>query len=354
MSNKKRKSNAIKNEKVYKFKVNKVNWGLLLSFLLLSIFLYAICLAVENETDSTVTKETLDICKNTLVVIMSVLGTSLISVPLIETKNNNSLFSQMIVKDIFSSEEFIQMLKDSDQEKILSNLECSRYFNNGREKQEMFKSIREKITKISNEPQQDIYYEKCDFKIRCEVFEDRIEKHITKTLFIRSFNQATKINKFHLAQEQYGESNLTHIKNLTVKVGDDDYTKNIVTSQDISKKSNDIKSGYKKVLNYYIDKAITIPKKSFLEITISYVSTVDIDDLVFICRITRACKKFKFDYKVVSKTESKYKLNCAAFGFIDDACKTPNHNDDEPEICIEFNDWIFPKDGVYVTMVKNN
>lgn len=53
------------------------------------------------------------------------------------------------------------------------------------------------------------------------------------------------------------------------------------------------------------------------------------------------------------ETHYDYKVNAYAFGFIDDGKDAPNVGK-EGKVKIKFNDWIFPRDGVAISLHKIN
>ena len=83
------------------------------------------------------------------------------------------------------------------------------------------------------------------------------------------------------------------------------------------------------------------------EISVSYITKVPLSDNLYTCRSKVPCKHFVVTVNLENSPE--YKLNAVAFGFLDTAKRSPDCVNDH-EVRVEFDDWIFSKDGVTVAI----
>lgn len=295
----------------------------------------------------------INVFKNCILIILSMLVTSFISALFIDTKSKNSVFADLIVNDIFSDSTFYTLLEKSHKQNILNGLESDVYFSGKTELQSMFASVRDSVLEISKEG---IYYDKCSIDIQCRVHNDYIEKTILRTVKIKSYDKnGFRLTDYPLVTCTYSDDipyKPIEMKALSIDNKPIDLSRiKRITLND--KSSLYTKSGYTASEKYVYDDIIDISYKKSKEIKVEYITRVPLNDKTYSCRMPYACKSFLLEY-TIKQSQDNYGLNTVAFGFIDDATKTPNLSNDMSSVKVSFDNWIFPYDGVAVTICEHS
>ena len=148
-----------------------------------------------------------------------------------------------------------------------------------------------------------------------------------------------------------------------LKVGAKEYNKNdlqpenALVTYDNESVQNEVyneKSGYSKRIIVKYNRSLNISPDKETLIEMRNITRVPINDIAFTCRLKFPCHKFSFSYRIIGENASNYRLNARAFGFAESGKSAPNRHDDEPEISISFDNWVFPHDGVAVTMLEKD
>ncbi len=284
-------------------------------------------------------------------VIFSVIASSVVSALIIEKRNSNKIIKEVFVDDFFATEEFVNLMDESQQKKLLGALEKELKFEGNNQKSEMYLTILEKLNK-SVMDEGNLYYDKYYIDIKCEVKDHYIEKTIIRKIELKSMASSLKLKSYTLLsatlKQIAGRDSIT-IKQLKIdnKMVDIKELKTVKTEPDNSLYE---KRGYDKKVAYLYEGCLNLSNKKPIEIELQYITRCPLNDLAYTCRMPYPCKNFSFQYSV--KNED-YKLSPTAFGFIDDAKNSPNHSGDRRNVTINFNDWIFPLDGVCVYLEKN-
>ena len=352
----------MKNKKVVKFGMHKPSICAMIFVLIVFTLMYLLCLYYGNDIsvqastnvnshDVDKIKIFCDVISNFSLVVISVLASTLISVPLIELRNKNNFINELIVNDVFSSEEFYNILSEENKQKILDTIEKEKNFNGDKNKVLLFENIR---NKVNNElTKSGLFYEECSFLITCNIRENYIEKTIVKTFRLMTFSRPHPIREFILCSGKFKEipgENNCECKSLLVNK--EDWTKYINIRPGTAQEASDKKCDYNASRDYVCTRVLDVSNKKPINIEFTYTTKVPLNDLTYVCRMRYPCKKTSFKYKISGENASDYLINAPSFGFIDDAENTPNHKNNDPEIFKEFNDWIFPNDGIAVTMIK--
>ena len=294
-------------------------------------------------------QDNVPIFKEASILIASVLITSLLSTFLIEMKEKNKLFLDIINGDLLTSEGLYRVLPEDKRELLLDSMQNEMYFSNVIEKQNMHKSILKKLGVFPI----DFYFESCRNVVKCKIKKDVIEKTIVKTIRLRSYNEPHTIKDYCFAKSAMR----------TIEGRDDIYEfvrakidgrpiprRDILENKPyISEEISDIRANYDCIFSYTYKKDINLCKDKSTLIEVEYKTVVPSNDLAFVCRTSRPCKNFEVEYTVI-QSELPYKLAGYAFGFMDEAPKEAVDHQDTKRIT--FDEWIFENDGVIIYIEK--
>lgn len=295
-------------------------------------------------------KSKLDTFCNAFLVVISITASSFLTSLFIEKREKNNIVEDVIANDLFTSESFIAMLENEKSDSLLKKLEEKKYFSGHKVKTEMFAAIRDKLNNspLDNKP---LYYEKCSYDINCKECETYIEKEFFKRIKVKSLSSAFKEKEFILlsiASCPIKGIDTSEIKSF--KIDGKNIDLKYIQKQPFKVDAMKIKQGYAEGINYVYKKTIDFSARNVKTIEIEYITRTPIDDGSYSCRLPYPCKSFNFKFSLDSKN---YKINPIAFGFIDDAKDSPNRPQDRKNVTINFEDWIFPLDGVCVFLEKN-
>lgn len=339
-------------EKLKKYKTSNIGMVCLIGGDLVALVVYLCCLLVpEAETNKII----LEIVTNFLVVLISVLSTSILSIPLIEVREKNSLCEQMLKDDVLRTPQFFNSLTESQKKDMLQALESALHFDFDILKGSMYASIRSKINS-SFETDNCVYLASCEYKVRCFIENESIRKTILKKLTLCT-TKPTSISEFPLCSMSFSETESKNPLQISYLVVDDHICSidtevgTIVTENDHPLSQ---KSGYTITRKHYYKNPLKLSEKKSTVIEVQYTTIVPKNDKSYICRVSTPCQKFKFEFYLEGENRNQYRISLCAFGFIDNGRGTPNLHDDTPSASIEFNDWIFPQDGVAVTILEKS
>lgn len=283
--------------------------------------------------------------KSILLIIISVTGLNLLSSMLIEVKSKNSYLSEIMANDVIAAPEFYNYMDVEKKEKMYNALEKSLYFKYDIT-HEMYKSIRHKLKESLSE----YYYTECSYSVTCTVYDNYIEKEVTRTTKIRSYEKNCEINEFCIGSftsKKISGLEAFDIKSIEIngkKIADGDFK--IIDGKD---KSNlDEQNEYNYSVDYLYNKKLFFTSDADTTITMKYLTRTSKDDRMSTFRVGRPCKKFTLFYSV--KQHEQYRIVVNAYGFLDDADNS-NNNSSKSDITITFSDWIYKYDGVTVVML---
>lgn len=284
-------------------------------------------------------------------VVFSVAASALLSSILIERKNSNKIVEQIFVDDFFTSEKFLELLNEEDKKKVIVELEKQCGFDGCRQKSEMYLAVKEKLNRPIKK-NENLFYEKYHIDIGCEIKGDYIEKTIVRSVKIKALDKRLDIKDYVLLSISSKKINGHKASEITQLKIDDKLIDLKYVKQKNQKASNiiDEKRGYSENIEFYYDQKLNFSNKTAISIEMEYVTRCPINDLLYTVRMPYPCQNFTFIFNV--KNED-YVVNPSAFGFIDDGNASPNRKNDRKTISINFNDWIFPLDGVCVYLEKN-
>lgn len=335
------------------------NMVIMLGIDIVFLLLYAVTLNYLQDQNAAL-RILMNIVSNMLLVGISVLSTTVISIPLIEVRSKNSLYDKILLDDVLSDPRFYNALSKEDREKMLRSLEANLHFRGSATKEDMFQSIRKKLNTYHDRNDTDAeqcYLESCSYHIKCEICGQYFCKTVNKVIDIRAYEPINKrnfplcITSAPVLNDRYDVSEVETliINGRELNVNDCVETK----SSNIHNNAFDKKSGYTRRSGHFYKGNLHLTPDKPTKITVNYKTYVPIRDTFYSCRTSYPCHKFQFSYMLSGKCADEYSLSVCAFGFVDDGRETPNRSDSNPDIEVNFENWIFPLDGVAVTMLKN-
>ncbi len=330
-----------------KFKTSWAGMGILVLGDVIAFGLYICCLYAAKAGIDNIA---LNIVTNILLVLLSVLTTSIISVPLIEVRGKNTLCQQMLAKDVLCTPQVYKALPEQQKAEMLKGLEAEVYFDDNMVKEDMYASIRKKM----QGPEEDYYFTSCEYIVRCYVERDLIRKNVLKKISLRSYKPVT-IPDFPLCVTAFPEiegEEYLRVSSLTVN-GNECEVKDAVRSE--KSKLHDAlskKSGYTTKMQHFYNRTLSLSPDRTAVIVVEYTTVVPQNDKSYICRISAPCQKFKFQFFMDGENKDQYQAVLSAFGFIDEGSKAAVPHDDMTFVSTELNDWIFPGDGVVINIME--
>lgn len=356
------KKTGILNNK--KFKLNKKTLVVDILFAVVLCVVYAVLYYYVNNLSVAVSSsetsigidlqnkiKMIEAIKDIVLIVLSLFISSLLA-SLLEINGKNDFTNDLIVNDVLSSPELLNMMTEENRIKILKNVECSYYFNGNDRLEDMFSEVKNTLIKKSDE--QNVFFDNCEVEIRCKIKDNYIEKRIIKTVDIKSYNEKFDLKRYPLVGCTICKDiNYTPLELKTVKVNGRDYSeqKGEIKREESQPEVLDRKSGYDSQVNYVLEKTIKVSDKKSTKIRIEYLTRVPLNDLIYTFRVKYPCKNFRLSFYLESQDE--YFLKTIAFGFADDATdKELGFENDKKSVKISFDNWIFPFDGVAVFISK--
>lgn len=339
-------------KKSKKLKKYKVSWRgtifIIIIFIISAIFYCASTYYLNIETISVTDKNMehiarLETIKDVLVVILSICGTNLLLNVLIEVHSKNAFLTEIVNNDIIACPEFYDNMSCENKEKVYKALDQNLNYE---QMQDMFANIKSKMNMLMH----DYFFESCEYFVICDIYEDYIEKEITKKVVIKSHEETYMIKDFCVGNVS---SKLINGKKtfelLSVKINDSNIDINTQFKRVTQKTGNlDEHNEYDTSESYIYKKVLKISHQHPTTITVKCKARTTIDDKLSSFRVTKPCKSFTLNYTI--NQADKYRLAVDAFGFLDDADDSTN-NSSNASVNIRFKDWIFQYDGVVVVIL---
>lgn len=277
-------------------------------------------------------------------VVFTILITSIITAFLVETRSKNELYHNTILDDVIANPVFYQSFSDETKQEILRNLEQQMLFLNNSKVQNMYESIQMKLLEATKEG---YYFSECSYHVSCKIDDTSILKKINRTIRLRSYENTHTIHNLPVLKWS-GLHTIEHHFSL------DGIS---INGRSASKDSYRLKStqdstyidsfcGYSITYECVLIKPIELQANTDTIISISYTTRVPLSDNVYTCRSSVPCRRFLVDAHL--EDSPNYKINALAFGFLDVATRSPVPLSDN-EIRVDFDDWVFNKDGVVIS-----
>ena len=328
----------------------KINKGSVLILVLLSI-VCLICYSLLSwhiVYDKQITNETIakyETAKSVLVIVISTIGVNLLSGLLIEVRTKNNYLQEIMTDDVVGSPAFYDNMSDEVREKMYEALEASMFSKNKMSSQ-IYRHVREKL----NEEDDTYYYTKCSYSVTCTVYDNYIEKAVTRTTHIRSYEDRITLEDYNVigySSKKINGMDSFQKDSLCIngkKIPDSDCEERPRKEE----KNLYVQNEYNYSIDYVYKKKLEITSEKDTIIDMKYVTRTSIDDKMSTFRVARPCKEFKLYYTV--NQHDKFRLVGSAYGFLDNADDS-NNNSSTSNLTIEFSDWIFKHDGATVVML---
>ena len=283
------------------------------------------------------------VARDIFLVIFTILLTTLLTARMIEVRGKNELYEDAILNDVVANPAFYKAFEDPVKRAMLARLEQELVFGDSADVQAMYSSIKEKLARVTAEK---YYFSACSYRVKCTIADGIITKYINRTVKLRSFRPQDSIADF-LALNWSGLGDIDgffSLKSITDESGNPRPFRNEGSSPPSAAESDSF-CGYTINHKYKLSQPLPIFADRDTTVSITYTTRVPLSDNIYICRSSVPCKHFSVDVRLDNSPD--FKLNTAAFGFFDTGVKASLQNDDS-EVRLEFNDWVFNKDGVCV------
>lgn len=316
-------------------------WAILCATL--SILIYVGMLIIIG--DLTQKEETVTygyyVVRDVSLVIATILITTILTGLLVETRTKNELYHDTIFSDVISNPLFYNAFSDEIQREMLNALEKAREFPGSPKVQEMYDSIK---NKLSQAEVSGYYWTEASFILSCSVDAARkvFVKQCSRTIKVRSYKDTHSVRGFLLLDwsgidiEDCFTLNSIKINGKQVDMKD---------CPEIQSNHADSISGFTKSYTYKYLPELHLYANQDTVIVASYTSLSPLSHNAFLYRCSAPCKRLSVEAALQGIAE--YKLTAAAFGFRDSAeFSTAQLN--KQQIHIQFDDWVFDRDGVVI------
>lgn len=287
------------------------------------------------------------VARDVLLVVFTILLTSILTSLLIETRSKNELYRDTIFDDVISNPAFFQCFSAETKQNFLQSLEQELLFSHSSITQAMFNSIQKKLIEATTVG---YYFAECSYHLSCKVDDISVQKKINRTIRLRSYENTHIVLNLPVLKWSGLEAFDDHFTLESISLNGvpaQGYKTDIVRDQ----VSLDSFCGYSVTYYYSLVGPIVLQANSDTIISISYTTRVPLSDNIYTCRTSVPCKRFSV-YAYLNDSPT-YKINGVAFGFLDVAARSPVPLSDN-EVRIEFDDWIFNKDGVVISFAPRN
>lgn len=331
-------------EKKRKFYISKNTtfWATVATFIcFIAYMVVLICISWISQSATASVPYGFYVARDIFLVVFTILLTTLLTGFFVEVRTKNDLYANAILQDVLVNPFFYKEFSDETKKLMLNELERELLFSNNADVQNMYESIQQKLSSVENTG---YYYEECDYHVSCSISKGVITKRINRTIRLRSYEKKLTIRNLMVLNWSGLESIADHFSlEQIVYNGQEisDYTvENIKSTNDTDSFCGYTVSHLCKVtrdVELYSDKNTTI--------SVVYTTKVPISDNLYTCRTSVPCRRFSVSVNLENSPE--YKLNAVAFGFLDAAGASPAGINDH-EVRIQFEDWVFNKDGVTI------
>lgn len=296
----------------------------------------------------------LNVLKDFFLVIISIIGTTLLTSTIIEKNQKNTTYTELLANDIFASPEFYSNLSDENKQKMIENLERN-FYDRQSIKQELYDVFRQNL----NEIQQDYYYEECNFNISYFPQKSYSEKVIVRTIKMRAYSDTITIPNLKLCGYSLSPVNVENsVKNkdlspfefISLNINNKAHSADdIIISEDATMDQLLNKCGY--VVSYTVNlkENITLSASEDTIIRMEYRSRVSDNDNSMSFRVAVPCRKYILNFIA----PENYKVIAHAFGSFDVAANSSNSKYDNT-ISVEFDNWLLPENGVTICCINKD
>ena len=323
-------------KKIYVMGYSIRSWILCGCILLIAFFILYFILKEKETTPN------IELIKNALLIIISVLGSTMLSALLIEKKKLNKSINDFLLEDILTSTE---ILSDSIKKQILNEMEMDLYYYQNQDKQIIMEQLRKEISLEKFE----YFYESCVYSVSCTVKNEFVEYDITREIGIKSFDKNKQISNFCIAKpslKRLGNEDAFEILEVFLdeqKIDEHDLSEIITEQQSPVYRNNEYDTKY--LVQYR--KNLNLNNQNPVSIRMRYIVRLPQDDNSMVYRVYVPCKKFR----ITCISSDEYKLKIHPFGIGGKGFQTINSSN--ANFCsVEMDNWIFPYDGVVILCNK--
>ncbi len=334
---------------IQKYKESKIGIISMIITTVISSFCYiTILFLLQNEEYAHEYSATLNVVRDILLAIISIVATSLLTSVFIEKNRKNIDYTELMANDIFASPEFYSNLSDENKQKVHRYLEQNMFLKDP-VKTEIYQLCREQIY---NNPT-NYYYEGLDMYVSYFECENYSEKNIKRVMKIRSYKEKIREKKIYLFS--YKLSPTENIKNFEIlSAGIGIKNEPLVIGKDIvveKKKTTNMlmdKCGYTETYEVYLCKDVVLSCDSDIILNIEYVSRVADEDMSAGFGVFVPCKKFSFNFMA----PQGYIVYAHSFSFFNSEINFPN-SAYKNSISVCFDNWLLPGEGLVVCVAKS-
>lgn len=334
---------------IKKFYISKkaVIWSTLATFCSFAVYVVLLIAIQSIISAQQIVPYGLYVARDISLVVFTILLTSIFTSWLIDTRSKNELYHDTIFDDVISNPTFFRCFADETKQNFLERLEQELIFSNSSIIQNMYKSIQKKLLDATTV---DYYFSECNYHLSCKIDDTSIQKKINRTIRLRPYGDTCTIHNLQVLKWSGLEAFDDYFILDSISINGEP-VKGYKTDSVRDRISLDSFCGY--VVTHYYSLVGPIVLQADLDtiVSISYTTRVPLSDNVYTCRSSVPCKRFSV-YAYLEESPA-YKINGVAFGFLDVAARSPVPLSDN-EIRIEFDDWIFNKDGVVISFAPRN
>lgn len=284
-------------------------------------------------------------------IFFSCTGVSFLIGILVEKNSKNDLYNDVLTEDLLTNEKFVNSIDKEKQIALLKTLEKINYFDQNNLFPEMLTSIRNKIHDFDN----DYYFTYQAIDVNCSIKSDYIEKNIIRTFKLRSYENTCCINDYMIGKcgSATFEDEKKNYELLSLRIDGEviDCAKSVEYVEEEIDDSYQNNCNFTRNSKYILKVPLNLKCNEDTIIKIKYITRVPKEDRSYSVRVSKACKKFDFEFNIVN--QESYNIYSQAYGFYDNATET-HAGARENRIKYEFNDWIFPEDGVIVNFSERS
>lgn len=334
--------------RLYKYVISIPSYIAVLIIFAISTFCYCI-LNVSAVGSLIANSQVRTIIINIFLVLTSVTGTNLLTSLIIEKNSKNQEWRNIITEEILSNHVFYDYMSAQTKEAISDAVNYSINEYNNTVQQEIMQSIIRKL----NFKGETYYFNKCNYFVNCEIFDDHIKYDMKRITEIYAYEERCKIFNFRVAVIANSCNNVHSNIGMEIKVNgrilsECDY---LVETECSDEESDIVRNGYNTIQYIYLREPLVLHAEATgrcTTILFRQVIETTLDDVVNSYRASKPCRNFRVDFNLQSR--DRYRLVSNSFGFIDST--NPDNDADVDYISkIEFSDWVFEDDGVVITIV---
>ena len=336
-------------EKKSKFYISKHTgfWAVCATVLCLAAYITILCMIQTMSGGTEPVPYGFYVARDVFLVIFTIFLTAFLTGWLVEVRTKNEIYANAILRDVFANPVFYKEFSVENKRTMLGELEKELLFDENDQIQNMYESIKKKMADVKKEG---YYYTSCNYHVSCSVKDGIISKEVNRTIRLCPYDESYSVQDLLVLNWAGLKEIPDHFRLKSVVVDGKPLKKEEYTVTDVPHPiETDSFCGYSIAHMCRITGELPLSRKRDTVISVSYVTKVPLRDNIYTCRTGVPCKRFSVYVNLEDSPD--YKLNAVAFGFLDAAKDSPSCLNDH-EVRIEFDDWVFNKDGVTISFAK--